>query len=313
MISIIIPCYNAEETIRATLRSVYEQSCQDFEIIAINDGSTDGTLKILEEEAHDKENFKVIDIPNCGVSNARNIGINEAQGEYLYFLDSDDRILPELMENIQQERDFDLLIFGYIQTSKDRNFLIRPVPCADYLKSYLESRIKIVMCSIVFRTAFVRQHKILFDTNTAYSEDREFIIKSLLYANDIKQRDYIGFHYIIRGNSAMSKTDLTLKRLTSLDALERSYKLLEHTDYSSAMLAYFKTSIYLIDRMSKLRSTTIHPEAQEYLDQFKDRYCGNNIKLRLNRYGLYTFAMDIAYNLRNSSLVRSFKTNASNH
>lgn len=96
-VSIIIPCYNYGKFLDKAVDSVLNQTFQDFEIIIINDGSTDDyTNKLLSN--YQKPKTKVITIQNSGVSKARNIGISEAQGEYIFPLDADDYIEREYLE-----------------------------------------------------------------------------------------------------------------------------------------------------------------------------------------------------------------------
>ena len=94
-ISLIIPVYNVEKYIHKTLDSVLAQTFTDYEVIMINDGSTDGSLAVLKEYASKYENFKLIDQNNCGLSRARNVGVNAAVGDYIAFLDSDDFLAPD--------------------------------------------------------------------------------------------------------------------------------------------------------------------------------------------------------------------------
>ncbi|MGN1019084.1 MAG: glycosyltransferase [Aristaeellaceae bacterium] len=95
LVSIIIPVYNAEKYLGYCLNSVMRQSHTRIEAVVINDGSTDGSLEICRRYAIMDSRFKVFDIPNGGVSNARNLGISKAQGEYFVLLDSDDVIHPD--------------------------------------------------------------------------------------------------------------------------------------------------------------------------------------------------------------------------
>ena len=90
-VSVIIPCYNCANLVEETLESLRNQTCRDFEIICVNDGSTDDTLAVLErwKECNGLD-MQIISQPNGGVSRARNAGIQAAQGEYLLFLDADD-------------------------------------------------------------------------------------------------------------------------------------------------------------------------------------------------------------------------------
>ena len=98
--SIIIPVYNAEKFLRNCIKSVVSQSFKDWEAILVNDGSKDGSRAICEEYVEKDKRIKVINKPNGGPSSARNIGIHEAQGEYVFFLDADDTITPDCIESL---------------------------------------------------------------------------------------------------------------------------------------------------------------------------------------------------------------------
>ncbi len=98
MISIIIPIYNREKYIEECVQSICAQSYSDWEILLIDDGSTDRTLELCQKLADEEARIKVLQIKHAGVSAARNVGIEAAKGEYLFFLDSDDVIHPLLLE-----------------------------------------------------------------------------------------------------------------------------------------------------------------------------------------------------------------------
>ena len=97
-ISIIIPVYKVEAYLRRCLDSVLAQTFQDFEVICVNDGSPDGCDKILAEYSAKYKNIQIINQENQGLSVARNNGLKQANGNYIYFLDSDDAIHPQLLE-----------------------------------------------------------------------------------------------------------------------------------------------------------------------------------------------------------------------
>lgn len=97
MISVIIPLYNKETLISKTIQSVLSQSYSDYEVIVINDGSSDNSVNVVE--AFHSEKIRIISQKNAGVSAARNRGIEEAQGEYVAFLDADDEWSPDYLEN----------------------------------------------------------------------------------------------------------------------------------------------------------------------------------------------------------------------
>lgn len=121
MISVVIPLYNKVDSIERTIESLNRQTYQDFEIVVVNDGSTDGSEKIIERLADPK--IRLINKPNGGVASARNKGFAEAKAEYVALLDADDEWEPEFLETIAKMiTDFpDCAIFGvdYIMRKPD--------------------------------------------------------------------------------------------------------------------------------------------------------------------------------------------------
>lgn len=114
-ISVVIPVYNAEGGIDRCMQSIYNQTFTDYEVILVNDGSTDQSLEKCRAHAAKDARVKVIDQENQGSGPARNAGIEAATGEYIYFCDSDDEIVPNLLErvlSVAQEKKVDLVIFS---------------------------------------------------------------------------------------------------------------------------------------------------------------------------------------------------------
>ena len=101
LFSIIIPVFNKEEGIKKSIQSVLSQNLTDYEVIVINDGSTDSSMSIIESLADNR--FRIISQNNCGPSAARNRGISEASGDYSIFLDADDELLPGALTTIWNE------------------------------------------------------------------------------------------------------------------------------------------------------------------------------------------------------------------
>jgi len=98
LISIIIPVYNVEDYLARCLESILFQSFKDFEVLLIDDGSTDGSGKICDAYAQNDTRIRVIHKVNGGVSSARNVGLNNANGQYISFVDSDDFVHPCFLE-----------------------------------------------------------------------------------------------------------------------------------------------------------------------------------------------------------------------
>ncbi len=99
LISVIMPVYNAESTLRRAVDSILRQTFTDFELILVNDGSKDSSLSICKEYAQANKNIKVIDKPNGGASSARNAALDVVLGEWITFCDSDDFVDPDWLEN----------------------------------------------------------------------------------------------------------------------------------------------------------------------------------------------------------------------
>ena len=120
-ISVILPIYNIANFLEESLKSVLNQTLKDIEVICINDGSTDNSLEILNKFAKKDNRIKIIDKKNEGTGVTRNIGLNEASGDYIYFFDPDDYIventLYELYENITLNNSDFGCVFGCFLTN----------------------------------------------------------------------------------------------------------------------------------------------------------------------------------------------------
>ena len=121
MISIIVPIYNVEKYVIGCLTSIQKQTYQDFEVICVNDGSTDKSAELTADFIQSDNRFRLINRPNGGLSAARNTGIDNAKGDYLLFIDSDDYLHPQALEilvNIKQKTQADVVGAIFEKTSK---------------------------------------------------------------------------------------------------------------------------------------------------------------------------------------------------
>ena len=125
-ISVVVPTYNSEKSIQRCIKSIQHQKYNDLEIIVVNDGSTDNTIEIIDTLKRDDNRIKLIDIPNGGVSHARNIGIENATGDYITFVDSDDYIDEEMyitLMNIIQEKKVKIAHCSYKNVDNNENII----------------------------------------------------------------------------------------------------------------------------------------------------------------------------------------------
>lgn len=123
LFSIILPVYNAEQYIENTIQSILSQTYNNYELIVVNDGSTDRTNEIVKK--YEQSNVKVVCKQNGGVSTARNIGMTYVRGDYLMFIDADDMLettaLEVLCGYIKKYCDVDLLIYGWKEFGISKN------------------------------------------------------------------------------------------------------------------------------------------------------------------------------------------------
>ncbi len=143
LISVIIPVYNVEEYLAECLNSVINQTYKNLEIIAIDDGSTDGSYKILKNYEQKEENIKVISQKNSGQSVARNLGLKLAKGKYIYFLDSDDYLSLNTFERLikkMEENSLDIIRFAAEPFVENFNFKVNKGQY-DYSHYFIEGKV----------------------------------------------------------------------------------------------------------------------------------------------------------------------------
>lgn len=203
MLSIIIPVYNAKDYIEKCLDSIIKVSDESVEIIVVNDGSSDGSDKILESY---KNNHDVIVISqkNAGVSAARNAGIERATGKYMTFVDADDLFYK--MPEVANEHNSDMIIYNYIEIDnkdnkiKDVN-IIKNVENVDTLKQAFVLGHDYNTCwSKIYRTDIIQENHILFPTDMKVGEDMLWFSEYLKYTNHIQCVD--DYFYGYRQNEA---------------------------------------------------------------------------------------------------------------
>jgi glycosyltransferase involved in cell wall biosynthesis len=210
-ISFVIPVYNVEKYLKQCLGSVIGQTYTDFEIICINDGSTDGSNSILDEYASNHTNFTLLSQDNKGLSAARNAGIRAAKGDYVFFLDSDDWIEPETLKILaEMQKGEDLVCFngrrffedGTVE-KQDTGIIEEGLTGWEYYNRYaLISRKFHFVCTVLrlYRREFLIQNNIFFEEGI-YHEDNLFTPLACYYARTVKVIPDSLYIYRIRSGS----------------------------------------------------------------------------------------------------------------
>ena len=194
-VSVIIPVYNTEEYLEECIDSVINQTLEEIEIICINDGSTDNSLEILNASAEKDRRIKVLSHENKGLGATRNVGIDLAKGEFIYFLDSDDFIDPNTLEetySLAKEKDLDCVIFqGITYDDENKRFYEERYYTMDHLISdtvfnYKDIQDIIFSLSVnvghkLFKREFLLRTNARFPNNLIF-EDNPFHFKVMLNA-----------------------------------------------------------------------------------------------------------------------------------
>ena len=201
-VSVIVPVYMAEQYIKRCIDSVINQSFQDFELILIDDGSLDNCGNICDEYAQADMRIKVIHQKNKGVSAARNRGLAVATGTYVVFIDSDDWVGRDYLEDLLlTEADFVSQSFSVYNEHGD---FIREHRCGTYstsnipsnLLSLLEDGVLGYTISKRFTLKLIHDHEIRFNEAIDHTEDTLFILDYLQYAQSIRVEDKSNYCYV---------------------------------------------------------------------------------------------------------------------
>lgn len=196
LVSVIVPIYNVEKYLRQCISSILAQTMKDLEIICVNDGSTDNSLEILNKFASYDSRVKVISKQNSGYGDSMNIGIDNAEGEYIGIVESDDYILPDMFSSLfreAKEKDADVVKSNYYSISEraGRNYeeILSGIPYHTIFSSNDYMKIWDIIPSIwsgLYKKDFLEKHKILFHTSAGASyQDISFWYKVLLSAKKI--------------------------------------------------------------------------------------------------------------------------------
>lgn len=197
-VSIIVPTYNVEQYLVECLESIVNQTLQDIEIICVNDGSTDNSLKIIQEYASKDLRFKIIDKPNSGYGNAMNIGLDNATGEYIGIVEPDDYIrldMYEILYNKAKEHNLDMikadfyrfkgsgenieLLYGKLDPSN--SYYNRVINPGEDIKLF---SLQMYTWSGIYRREFIEEHHIRHnETPGASFQDNGFWFQTFMYAN----------------------------------------------------------------------------------------------------------------------------------
>ena len=270
--SIIVPAYNTEKYIDKCLKSIFSNTYKNFEVIIVNDGSTDKTEDIINKYIKKYDNIIYIKQKNMGLSLARNNGVKKATGDYLLFIDSDDYVEKNLLENINKDID-DLDVLRY-QLNMVFNDKIIPYGEKEFnVTNGIDAFEKIVRYKFIEMAAlYVINRKYYLDNKfefekDVYHEDYGLLPLVIAAAKKVKSINYLGYNYVQRDGSIMSSNDTEKMKKKMDDMLflfTKAIKYLDNIPNSQNVKSFYANSI--IDKYNSLSDEL----KKEYIKKIKD-------------------------------------------
>jgi len=241
-VTVVVPAYNAEGFIESTLKTIIVQQGVNFELIVVNDGSTDGTEEVARSVLDSSQNSatfsRIIRTENCGVSSARNMGLISARGEYVIFFDSDDLMSKDCLSSIYRkarETQADILAFGYdvvdfngqtIRRFEDKyQYLCEPTDGRTVLLLMMKNKTWLWTGSVLYNKSFLRKHMLKYQPGATNGEDVEFTMKALYVAEKVAFEEQSLAKSVVRIRSASRINDY--RHFHTVGSLRRLRRFLE--------------------------------------------------------------------------------------
>lgn len=203
MVSVIVPIYNADKYLCRCIDSILDQSYKDFELLLVDDGSTDGSAAICDEYAGKDSRIKVFHKQNGGVSSARNVGLNYAKGDWISFIDSDDYVnINFLLDFVNDETEIDeLIVQGFFINKQNHSKSI--VRYSEDIKSISESldilchhNLPGTIWNKLFKRRILNIYTIRFKENYKFKEDELFLLEYICHIHEVKFKYSTNYQYI---------------------------------------------------------------------------------------------------------------------
>ncbi len=261
LVSIIVPVYNAQETLRRCADSILAQTCADFELLLIDDGSSDGSPALCDLYASRDSRVIVLHKPNSGVSDTRNLGLQTARGKYLQFVDSDDWVTPEataLLTHAAESTDADLVVADFYRVAGSlvackRGGIEKKTPMTrmEYAAHMMEAPASFyygVLWNKLYRRELIMKHELKMQHELSICEDFMFNLEYLRYAQTILAVPRAVYYYVRTKNSLARQRygmELIKIRLEAFNEYKRFYmEMLDEKEYQKARLKVYR---FLVD------------------------------------------------------------------
>lgn len=288
--SIIVPVYNVEQYLEKCLDSLQVQDYTDYEVICVNDGSTDGSRKILTKMENQFPKMRIIDRENGGLSAARNTGLKEAKGDYIVFVDSDDWVEPTMLSRLAAECEGeDMVCFACRRTDTNTNDILLTEQSAGwdyYNRNALKHWETPFVCVVqrCYRRAFLLENNLLFREGILH-EDNEFTPRACLKAKIVKVIPNVLYNYRVRPNSIMTTRGLQSKESLITIGNELSTLFAKKNSIDKTIIYRHLTQCYQMAFIDNAR------EEDSKLKQLVDWHCYRLVSRTKLRHRIYYSAL----------------------
>lgn len=332
-VSVIVPIYNSEKTLKKCIESIISQTYSNIEIILVNDGSKDTSLNIMKEYKEKDSRIIMISQPNKGVSGARNTGIKNATGDYITFIDSDDYIEKDMLEetiNIFKKYDCDVVRNNYKlaykggnvkfkdELEEEKNTLVEmKTQRNSIIKKVLLGKVQSYSWLLTIKSEIIKKNQLLFDEDILFMEDIVFLMRLLFVADNIFFYNEPKYYYYQSNNNSLTKNQTSyIKNMNNILIMkQRLIEILElnlnnqsdqyikiiNTIYTNALIGYLKISVIkqqdyemILKELKRMRERSIVKEMIENI----------NPDILISRYRVY---ISLFKKRRFNLLVKIFK------
>ena len=283
IISVIVPVYNAEQYLKRCLSSILSQSFKDFEVVLINDGSTDDSLRICEKFAEKDSRIRLFNRSNHGVSATRQFGIDNVRGKYCIQIDSDDWIDANYLFSLYTtaiDTSSDMVCAAFIREYENRSVqssMYKTVSVGSYIKALLTFQAWGSLWNRLILTDVFKKNGISFDGDIQMWEDLAFVLKCLLFTNKVSFCYNVYYHYVQYNSSSLCSTihkyDVVSQTVSTIENVvqfykERGYYELYRKEFAIAKL--FSKQRLLFDSQYRdiRRWFAVYPESNKYFCSF---------------------------------------------
>ena len=312
LVSVLVPIYNVEQYLGDCLDSLSNQTMQDIEILLLNDGSTDGSRQIAEEYCYKDDRVSLTSQENRGPGYARNYLLSKAQGEYVFFVDSDDYIdsnTVELLYKNSKLLNTDILVFNgraffdyndHIEYEKKKYFNLNKMDEGVILTGleftqYTNGMIKSA-CIKLFNRDFLLKNSIKFP-EYILGEDVEFFYKSMIHAKRVSYIDHVGYYRRYRANSIMTEKNINniKDRINGFSRITALVEQINEDDFKriiSNQLTMYAFGLWVMS-MNRTKNNERNILAYDLYNRGIIAYINNN------RYGLIQIMLSLIVLLPN--------------